>query len=74
MNGFSGIRWRKKFSEQGIDLIDLPTARLTMRAVVAEEDISFKGDATAWLGISYSNGPGGSWKSSIGRGSMARLI
>jgi hypothetical protein len=35
--------------EQAIDLIDLPTARLTMRAVVAEEGIPLKGgDCLAW--------------------------
>ncbi len=36
-------------SEQSVDLIDLPTARLTMRAVVAEEGIPLKGgDNLAW--------------------------
>jgi predicted nucleotidyltransferase len=36
-------------SEQAVDLIDLPTARLTMRAVVAEEGIPLKGgDSLAW--------------------------
>ena len=36
-------------SGQSIDLIDLPTARLTMRAVVAEEGIPLKGgDSLAW--------------------------
>ena len=36
-------------SEQTVDLIDLPTARLTMRAVVAEEGIPLKGDdSLAW--------------------------
>jgi len=36
-------------SEQSIDLIDLPTARLAMRAVVAEEGIPLKGeDSLAW--------------------------
>jgi predicted nucleotidyltransferase len=35
--------------ERAIDLIDLPTARLTMRAVVAEEGIPLKGgDSLAW--------------------------
>lgn len=36
-------------SEQCIDLIDLPTARFTMRAVVAEEGLPLKGgDSLAW--------------------------
>lgn len=36
-------------SEQAVDLIDLPTARLTMRAVVAEEGISLSGgDSIVW--------------------------
>lgn len=36
-------------SEQGIDLIDLPTAGLAMRAVVAEEGIPLKGgDSPVW--------------------------
>lgn len=36
-------------SEQSIDLIDLPTARLAMRAVIAEEGIALKGgDSLAW--------------------------
>ena len=36
-------------SDQSIDLIDLPTARLTMRAVVAEEGLPLKGDdSLAW--------------------------
>lgn len=36
-------------SEQGIDLVDLPTARLAMRAVVAEEGIPLKGgDSLIW--------------------------
>lgn len=36
-------------SNQTIDLIDLPTARLTMRAVVAEEGLPLKGDESlAW--------------------------
>ena len=36
-------------TEQKIDLIDLPTARLTMRAVVAEEGYPLKGgDSLAW--------------------------
>lgn len=36
-------------SEQAVDLIDLPTARLAMRAVVAEEGIPLKGgDSLAW--------------------------
>lgn len=36
-------------SDQAVDLIDLPTARLTMRAVVAEEGIPLKGgDSLAW--------------------------
>lgn len=46
---------RKKLSEvlgrteQAIDLIDLPTARLAMRAVVAEEGLPLKGgDTLAW--------------------------
>lgn len=35
--------------ESAIDLIDLPAARLTMRAVVAEEGIVLKGDGSlAW--------------------------
>lgn len=46
---------RKKISEQLgaslqlVDLIDLPTARLAMRAVVAEEGVVVKGgDTLAW--------------------------
>jgi len=36
-------------SDQAIDLIDIPTARLTMRAVIAEEGIVLKGaGALAW--------------------------
>lgn len=36
-------------SEQAVDLIDIPTARLTMRAVVAEEGNPLKGgDSLAW--------------------------
>jgi|SRR5450631_2926256 len=36
-------------SEQSVDLIDIPTARLTMRAVVAEEGVPLKGgDSLAW--------------------------
>ncbi|MDD2272278.1 MAG: nucleotidyltransferase domain-containing protein [Desulfuromonadaceae bacterium] len=36
-------------SEQEVDLIDLPTARLAMRAVVAEDGIALKGeDSLAW--------------------------
>lgn len=36
-------------SEQSIDLIDLPTARLTMRAVVAEEGLPIiGGDCLPW--------------------------
>jgi predicted nucleotidyltransferase len=36
-------------SEQAVDLIDLPTARLAMRAVVAEEGFPLKGgDTLAW--------------------------
>lgn len=36
-------------SEQSIDLIDLPAARLAMRAVVAEEGIPLKGgDSLIW--------------------------
>jgi predicted nucleotidyltransferase len=36
-------------SEQDVDLIDLPTSRLTMRAVVAEEGNPLKGgDSLAW--------------------------
>ncbi|MDA8430834.1 MAG: nucleotidyltransferase domain-containing protein [Geobacteraceae bacterium] len=36
-------------SEQAVDLIDLPTARLAMRAVVAEEGIPLKGAGNlAW--------------------------
>jgi predicted nucleotidyltransferase len=36
-------------SEQAVDLIDLPTARLAMRAVVAEEGSPLKGgDSLAW--------------------------
>jgi uncharacterized protein len=36
-------------SEQSVDLIDLPTARLTMRAVVAEEGIPIRGgDSLVW--------------------------
>lgn len=36
-------------SEQEVDLIDLPTARLAMQAVVAEEGITLKGgDSLAW--------------------------
>ena len=35
--------------EQSVDLIDLPTARLAMRAVVAEEGTPLKGgDSLAW--------------------------
>jgi predicted nucleotidyltransferase len=35
--------------EQAVDLIDIPTARLAMRAVVAEEGIPLKGgDSLAW--------------------------
>ena len=35
--------------EQAVDLIDLPTARLAMRAVVAEEGFPLKGaDSLAW--------------------------
>lgn len=35
--------------DQAVDLIDLPTARLTMRAVVAEDGIPLKGgDSLAW--------------------------
>ena len=35
--------------EQAIDLIDLPTARLAMRAVVAEEGVPLKGgDSLVW--------------------------
>lgn len=38
-----------KIPFQSIDLIDLPTARLTMRAVVAEEGIPLKGgESLAW--------------------------
>lgn len=38
-----------RVSGQSIDLIDLPTARLTMRAVVAEEGIVLKGgESLAW--------------------------
>jgi predicted nucleotidyltransferase len=38
-----------KMPFQSIDLIDLPTARLTMRAVVAEEGIPLKGgESLAW--------------------------
>ena len=36
-------------SEQAVDLIDLPTARLAMRAVVAEEGLPIRGgDSLAW--------------------------
>ena len=36
-------------TEQGVDLIDLPTARLAMRAVVAEEGVPLKGgDSVIW--------------------------
>ena len=36
-------------AEQAVDLIDLPTARLAMRAVVAEEGIPLKGESSlAW--------------------------
>lgn len=36
-------------AEQAVDLIDLPTARLAMRAVVAEEGLPLKGgDSLAW--------------------------
>jgi predicted nucleotidyltransferase len=36
-------------SEQAVDLIDLPTARLAMRAVVAEEGVPLKGgDTLLW--------------------------
>lgn len=36
-------------TDQAIDLIDLPTARLTMRAVIAEEGVALKGgDSLAW--------------------------
>ena len=36
-------------TEQRVDLIDLPTARLTMRAVVAEEGVPLKGgDSVIW--------------------------
>lgn len=36
-------------SVQSVDLIDLPTARLAMRAVVAEEGVIIKGgDSLAW--------------------------
>ena len=36
-------------SEQDVDLIDIPTARLAMRAVVAEEGVPLKGgDSLAW--------------------------
>ena len=36
-------------SEHAVDLIDLPTARLTMRAVVAEEGLPIRGgDSLAW--------------------------
>ncbi len=36
-------------SEQHVDLIDIPTARLAMRAVVAEEGIPLKGgDSLVW--------------------------
>jgi uncharacterized protein len=35
--------------QQSVDLIDLPTARLTMRAVIAEEGIPLKGgESPAW--------------------------
>ena len=35
--------------EQAVDLIDIPTARLAMRAVVAEEGIPLKGgDSLVW--------------------------
>lgn len=38
-----------RISDQKIDLIDLPTARLTMRAVVAEEGIPLIGsESLAW--------------------------
>jgi predicted nucleotidyltransferase len=38
-----------KMPPQSIDLIDLPTARLAMRAVVAEEGIPLKGgESLAW--------------------------
>jgi len=38
-----------KVPEQAVDLIDLPTARLTMRAVVAEEGLPLKGgDSLVW--------------------------
>lgn len=36
-------------SEQAVDLIDIPTAQLTMRAVIAEEGKTLKGgDSLAW--------------------------
>jgi len=36
-------------SEEGVDLIELPRARLAMRAVVAEEGLPLKGeDSLAW--------------------------
>ena len=40
---------RLGMSEVYVDLIDLPTARLAMRGVVAEEGIPIKGgDSLAW--------------------------
>ncbi len=40
---------RLGMSEQDVDLIDIPTARLAMRAVVAEEGVPLKGgDSLAW--------------------------
>jgi predicted nucleotidyltransferase len=43
------ISEQQGISVQSVDLIDLPTARLAMRAVVAEEGVIIKGgDSLAW--------------------------
>lgn len=37
-----------KVDDSRIDLIDMPSARLAMRAVIAEEGVSLKTDTLAW--------------------------
>ena len=42
------IAQQLKIDSAQIDLIDMPTARLAMRAVIAEEGFSLKTDTLAW--------------------------
>ncbi len=53
-----------------IDLIDITTTRLAMRAEIADHGVLLAGDNTPCRGVTSCSAPGGNWKNFIGTGTM----